>query len=190
MAGLRNTSQTSRNAPPANQSSTRAARRSVAHEESTALLAVHGLVERQLADAVDLDRRQRQVAALARGPRQPRDRNPAEPRPQLVVLGPQLVGHALGRGLAVGPHLAELGGELGLGLRKLGPQALSVGGELVALAGEVAALGIDGLDELHDLKLVVFELPDAPPDGGDVVLERLELARVADRTRVELLLGL
>src|SRR4029450_3397189 len=54
-------------APPANQSSTGG--RSVAHEEAPALLAVDGLVDPQLADAIDLDGRQREMAALGGGAR-------------------------------------------------------------------------------------------------------------------------
>src|SRR4029450_14094697 len=101
MAGLRNTSHTMTTDPPASQSNT-GRPRSVAHEEAAALLAVHGLVEPELADAVDLDRGQGQVAPLARRADQPGDRDPAELGPQGVVLAPQVVRDLRGRRLALG----------------------------------------------------------------------------------------
>src|SRR5262245_4095979 len=164
--------------------------RSIAHEKAAAFFAVHGLVERQLADAVDLDRREGQVASLAGGTDEARDGDSPEPRPQLVVFGPQVVRHRAGRLAAFGPDGRELRGQFRLGLGQRGAEPIALGLEPIALAGELGPLGVDRLDELHDLQLVVLQLADAPADRRHVVLQRLQLTRVRHRSRVELLLGL
>ena len=51
--------------------------------------------------------------------------------------------------------------------------------------GEPGQLPVERLDLLHHLELLVLELGDPTLQRGDLVLEGLELARVADRAAVE-----
>ena len=78
--------------------------------------------------------------------------------------------------LAVDRHLllGDLGAERAAPLVEGGPRRRE-GGQL----------RVEGLDLLHDLELLVLELGDPPLQRRDLVLQRLELAGVADRAAVE-----
>ena len=78
----------------------------------------------------------------------------------------------------------------GFGLGHGGGHLLGLALEPLALGLQRGELGVHRLGQLHDLELLVLDLADAPADRGDVVLQGLQLAGVADRPRVQLLLRL
>ena len=91
---------------------------------------------------------------------------------------------------ALGAHPLELGLDLDLLLGDLRPERRGALVELGPAARRPQQVGVERLDLLHQLELLVLELGDPPLERPDLVLQRLQLAGVADRPAVQRLVVL
>ncbi|MCU1491641.1 MAG: hypothetical protein JWM85_3046 [Acidimicrobiaceae bacterium] len=126
-----------------------------------------------VAHPVELGRRLEQMTAVTRAPNQPGDRDAVEAGGEPLILRQE--GRSDRR-----DELGTSGFDLGesrlprcLGRRQALGGDLEGGGKGLPLLGGLGKLGLEGLDRLHELELLVLEHAASAAQGGDLSRHRL-----------------
>jgi len=154
-------------------------------EEAPALLAVCGRVGWEVADAIELHRRETEMAPSTVAPDETGHGDATELTPQRLVRRQQSRVDAGDRGRSLGFDNLELRIDRRGGFHQGGLKRGQA--RLVPAPSHVAGgkIGLDRLDLLHHLDDLILELPLPTAEGVEVVLECLELPRAGYAAAVE-----